>query len=114
MRTASHGGGVRDPLIVRWPARIQGGGLREQFCHAIDIAPTILEAAGIATPEVVAGVAQMPVHGRSLTATFANAAAPVRPVLRALPSQGTKIPVGQRRRARLSGIADRTPKGRAS
>jgi arylsulfatase A-like enzyme len=73
----THGGGVRDPLILRWPAKIKGGGLREQFCHAIDIAPTILDVAGIPSPARVAGVEQMPMHGRSLAATFAAAAAPL-------------------------------------
>jgi len=74
----THGGGVRDPLIVRWPARIKdAGGLRHQFCHAIDVAPTVLEALGLTTPDVVGGVAQMPVHGVSLAATFAEPGAAV-------------------------------------
>ncbi len=43
---ASHLGGTRDPMIISWPARIkQGGGLRSQFGHLTDIAPTIYEAA---------------------------------------------------------------------
>jgi arylsulfatase A-like enzyme len=72
----THGGGVRDPLIMHWPARIAaGGGMRDQFCHAIDIAPTILDALGIATPDVVAGVPQTPVHGVSLAPTFEDAGA---------------------------------------
>ena len=70
----THGGGVRDPLIVHWPGHLAGPGqTRVQFCHAIDIAPTLLEALGIQTPDVVAGVPQMPVHGISLLATFADA-----------------------------------------
>src|SRR5208283_2164386 len=69
----THGGSVRDPLIMHWPARIAAAGeTRGQFCHVIDIAPTILDALGIATPDVVAGVPQMPVHGVSLTPTFAD------------------------------------------
>ena len=72
----THGGGVRDPLIVRWPRRIKdAGGLRRQFCHAIDFAPTILEAVGLALPDKVAGVEQMSMHGASLAPTFANAEA---------------------------------------
>jgi arylsulfatase A-like enzyme len=72
----THGGGVRDPLIVHWPERIKGGGqTREVFCHAIDLAPTILDLVGIPAPEVVAGVPQMPVHGVSLAATLGDAAA---------------------------------------
>ena len=72
----THGGGVRDPLIMHWPQRIKAGGeTRDQFCHAIDVAPTILDALGIATPAVVASVPQTPVHGVSLTSTFDDAAA---------------------------------------
>jgi arylsulfatase A-like enzyme len=70
----THGGGVRDPLIVCWPAAIKAGGAtRDQFCHAIDVAPTILDALGIETPDVVAGVPQIPVHGVSLAPTFGDA-----------------------------------------
>jgi arylsulfatase len=74
----THGGGVRDPLIVHWPSRIKdGGAIRPQFCHAIDIAPTVLTAVGVAFPDVVAGVAQMPVHGVSLDPVLADPAARV-------------------------------------
>jgi arylsulfatase len=69
----THGGGVRDPLIMHWPNRIaEAGGVRSQFCHAIDLAPTVLEAIGIPTPDVVAGVPQMPVHGVSLMPVLAD------------------------------------------
>jgi arylsulfatase A-like enzyme len=67
----THGGGVRDPLIMHWPAGLATpGGIRDQFCHAIDIAPTIMDVLGIAAPDVVAGVPQMPVDGVSLKPTF--------------------------------------------
>ena len=67
----THGGGVRDPLIMHWPAGLKAGGeTRTQFCHAIDITPTILDALGLAAPDVVAGVPQMPVHGVSLKPVF--------------------------------------------
>jgi arylsulfatase len=73
----THGGGVRDPLVVHWPAGLgRPGGIRRQFCHAIDVAPTVLELAGIEPPEVVAGVPQMPVHGASLVATLRDEHAP--------------------------------------
>lgn len=76
---ASHLGGTRDPLVVRWPKRIQDrGGLRSQFTHVIDVAPTILEAAGIAAPSTVNGIEQMPIHGTSFAYSFADAAAPSR------------------------------------
>jgi arylsulfatase len=72
----THGGGVRDPLIIRWPAKVKDpGAVRHQFCHAIDITPTILDAVGIGMPEVVAGVPQMPLHGASLMASLTDATA---------------------------------------
>jgi arylsulfatase len=70
-------GGVRTPLIVHWPRRIHdGGAVRPQFCHAIDLAPTILDAVGIPVPAKVDGVDQQPMHGASLVPTFTDAAAP--------------------------------------
>ena len=72
----THGGGVRDPLVMHWPAGMKTtGGVRPQFCHAIDLAPTILDALGIPQPEMVAGISQTPVHGISLTPTFEDPAA---------------------------------------
>ena len=69
----TYGGGVRDPLIVHWPAGItDAGGVRTQFHHVIDIAPTIFELAGVDVPDTYQGVAQLPVHGTSLTPTFAD------------------------------------------
>jgi arylsulfatase len=67
---ASNEGGTRDPLILHWPARIKNPGLRTQYHHAIDVAPTILEAVGIAAPEVVKGVKQAPHEGVSMVYTF--------------------------------------------
>jgi arylsulfatase len=73
----TYGGGVRDPLVVHWPNGIaDGGALRTQFCHAVDIAPTILEVAGVTVPEQFNGIPQIPVHGASIQATFSDAAAP--------------------------------------
>ncbi|EUA89614.1 sulfatase family protein [Mycobacterium ulcerans str. Harvey] len=61
---------------MSWPARITDrGGLRSQFHHVVDIAPTILEAAGIPAPEIVNGVAQKPHDGISLMYTFDDAEA---------------------------------------
>ncbi len=77
----THGGGIRDPLIVNWPAGIQdAGSIRTQFHHVTDITPTLLEIVGVQPPELVNGVAQMPVHGESLAYTFepANRNAPTR------------------------------------
>ncbi|WP_197539635.1 arylsulfatase [Sulfuritalea hydrogenivorans] len=73
---ASHLGGTRNPMVVSWPNRIKGhGGLRSQFHHLIDIAPTIYDAAGIPAPKRVDGVDQMPLDGISMTYTFDDAGA---------------------------------------
>jgi arylsulfatase A-like enzyme len=62
-----HEGGIADPLIVHWPAGVAGRGeLRHQYCHAIDLAPTILEACGVAAPPALGGVEQSPIEGTSL------------------------------------------------
>ncbi len=75
-QTASHLGGTRNPMVVAWPARMQGGGeLRTQFTHAIDIGPTILEAAGIPEPTTVDGIDQEPMDGTSFLYTLEDAAA---------------------------------------
>lgn len=69
----THGGGVRDPLIISWPNGIDAsaaGQIRQQFHHVIDLAPTILEVLGVEMPASVKGVEQMPVHGTSLAYTF--------------------------------------------
>ncbi|MFP6641861.1 MAG: arylsulfatase, partial [Myxococcota bacterium] len=69
-----HGGGVRDPLIVHWPAGIgERGGLRHGFLHAADLPVTVLEMAGIEAPEQVAGLEQVPFDGVSVAATFSDA-----------------------------------------
>lgn len=78
-QVASHLGGTRNGMVVAWPKRITDkGGLRSQFTHAIDLAPTVLELAGIPAPIEVNGVAQMPMDGTSFAYTFADAAAPER------------------------------------
>jgi arylsulfatase A-like enzyme len=75
-QVASHFGGTRNPMVIRWPKRITSkGAVREQFTHAIDVAPTILDAAGIAAPDQVNGIKQMPIHGVSFAHTFGDAKA---------------------------------------
>jgi arylsulfatase len=72
-------GGTRAPLIVHWPAGIDPdvrGEIRDQFCHVVDLMPTILDACGVASPPVVDGVTQQPFDGASLLATFADRGAP--------------------------------------
>ena len=75
-QVGSHLGGTRNPLIVRWPGRIRdAGGLRSQFTHVIDVAPTILDIAGIPQPSHVDGIEQESMHGTPFTASLADAAA---------------------------------------
>jgi len=70
-QVASHFGGTRNGMVMSWPRRIKDkGGLRSQFHHLIDIAPTILEATGIPEPKEVNGVKQKPIEGISMTYTF--------------------------------------------
>ncbi len=60
----THAGGVRDPFIVHWPARIgpeAGGGIRRQFHHATDVTPTILDLLGIDPPVALHGTSMLPV-----------------------------------------------------
>jgi arylsulfatase len=76
---ASHFGGTRNGLVISWPGHIKDkGGLRPQFCHVIDIVPTIYEAAGIKPPVMMDGTKQKPLDGVSLVYTFANRNAPTR------------------------------------
>ena len=79
-QVASHFGGTRNPLIIHWPKRIPNatGEVRSQFHHVIDIAPTVLEAAGLPQPTMVDGTKQYPMDGVSMVYTFDDAAAPGR------------------------------------
>lgn len=74
-----HLGGVADPLIVNWPARITDhGAIRRQFVHVVDLLPTLLEAAGVQRPAAYRGRAQKPLEGASVFATFGSANVPTR------------------------------------
>ena len=76
-QVASHFGGTRNAIAISWPKKIKAAGeLRTQFHHVIDIAPTIYELAGIQAPEFVNGIKQMPIHGTSMTYSFASASSP--------------------------------------
>ena len=78
---ASHFGGTRQGLAISWPGHITDvGAIRTQFHHLIDIAPTLLEVAGLPAPVMVNGIAQKPIEGVSMAYTFdkANANAPSR------------------------------------
>jgi arylsulfatase len=73
-QVASHFGGSRNGMVISWPARIKDkGGLRQQFCHVIDIVPTIYEAVKILPPSSLNGTPQRPLDGASLVYTFDDA-----------------------------------------
>jgi arylsulfatase len=65
-------GGTSDPFIVSWPAAKGRGEIREQYCHAIDIVPTILDLLGVEPPETIKGHTQTPFDGLSLSDTLAD------------------------------------------
>jgi arylsulfatase A-like enzyme len=77
-----HEGGVADPCIVNWPARIPlGGEVRRQFAHAVDILPTVLDLVGIETPETIEYVPQSSIDGISFAPILDSDAADL-PALR--------------------------------
>ncbi|HEX2842945.1 arylsulfatase [Hyphomicrobium sp.] len=78
-QVASHFGGTAQGVAISWPGHIDdSGGIRRQFHHLIDIVPTILEASGVAAPDMIDGIKQRPIEGVSMAYTFkkANADAP--------------------------------------
>jgi arylsulfatase len=73
----THEGGVADPLIVHWPARLgRPGETRHQYVHAIDLMPTLLDVIGIEAPVTIKGVEQSPIEGTSFAASLTDGAAP--------------------------------------
>lgn len=76
-QVASHWGGTRNGMVVHWPNGFKARGeIRHQFAHVIDVAPTVLEAAGLPQPQFVDGVSQTPYHGVSMIYSFDGADAP--------------------------------------
>jgi arylsulfatase A-like enzyme len=76
-QVASHWGGTRNGTIVHWPVGLKARGeTRGQFHHVIDVAPTVLEAAGLPHPTAVNGISQAPLEGVSMLSTLKDAAAP--------------------------------------
>ncbi len=75
----THGGGIRDPLVLSWPKGVAARGeLRHGFCHARDLAPTLLELCGVAAPAQINGVAQLPITGESFAASLKASNTPMR------------------------------------
>jgi arylsulfatase len=73
----SFNGGTCDPCIVSWPAQISARGeIREQYHHAIDLVPTLLDCLGVSQPEQVKGVTQVPIQGVSMRYSFDSATIP--------------------------------------
>jgi arylsulfatase A-like enzyme len=68
-------GGTSDPCIISWPAAKKGGELRDQYFHAIDIVPTILDLLGVEGPDTIKGHTQSPFDGVSMRATIDDATA---------------------------------------
>jgi arylsulfatase A-like enzyme len=70
-QVASHWGGTRNGTIVHWPNGISARGeIRDQFCHVIDVCPTVLELAGLPQPTMVNGILQSPIEGTSMAYSF--------------------------------------------
>ena len=70
-------GGISDPFIVHWPAGLEARGEnRDQFGHAIDMVPTVLDLLGVDPPESIRGVSQSPIEGLSLAPVLTDASAP--------------------------------------
>lgn len=75
----THGGGIRDPLVVSWPRGLGARGeVRQRFAHACDLTPTLLELIGVTPPGSVQGVPQTPLEGESFAAALRDPEAPPR------------------------------------
>jgi len=70
-------GGTSDPCIISWPAGTKARGeVRDQYYHAIDLVPTVLDVLGIESPETIKGYTQSPIDGVSMRSSFDDASAP--------------------------------------
>lgn len=73
----AHEGGIKDPLIIRYPKGIERAGeVRNQYHHVTDITPTILDILGVDKPDFIKGIPQRPCTGVSMKYSFNDAGAP--------------------------------------
>ena len=87
----TYAGGVRAPLLVRWPNGIQARGeTRRQFYHAVDVTPTVLDLLGVPVPGEVNGVRQMPLHGTSMAHTLNDNGADTRKTIQYFETVGQR------------------------
>jgi arylsulfatase A-like enzyme len=77
-KQTTHSGGVKAPTVMSWPKGIAARGIRRQFEHVNDIAPTVLDVIGLKAPAELEGVKQKPMDGISFAYTFADPKAPDR------------------------------------
>ena len=87
---ASHLGGTTDPMVIYWPDKVKQAGLRTEWQHVTDIAPTIYAAVGIKAPEAVDGIKQMSMAGDSFLDSFTNPQAPSTHHIQAFESYGNR------------------------
>ena len=74
---ASHLGGTRNPLAIRWPKKVAPDPVpRDHFLHCNDVVPTIYDIVGIEPPLMVNGVPQIPIAGASFASTLTDPSAP--------------------------------------
>jgi arylsulfatase A-like enzyme len=75
----THGGGIRDPLVICWLEGVTTRGeLRHQFAHACDLTPTLLDLLGVEAPAKINGVRQMPLEGTSFAPSLRDATVPAK------------------------------------
>jgi arylsulfatase A-like enzyme len=94
----THEGGVHVPLVVHWPAGIdleERGGLRSQFVHVSDIAPTIYDLIDVEAPDVHHGVEQLPVTGRSFAEILDDPSAPAANTLQYFENGGSRALIAE-------------------
>ncbi len=90
-RYSGYEGGTADPMIVVWPKGFKARGeIRDQYCHAIDIVPTLYDCLGIEPPEAIKGYTQKPLEGVSFRHTFDDASAPTQKQIQMYAMLGTR------------------------